>query len=86
MDLTDARDIAAIGLDRDRPPRIAGRLVGGSLRRGKVDVGDRHSGSDFGYRERGGTADPRPLITNTTLPCKINICPSRVARRRHHPF
>ena len=56
----DARDIAAIGLDRDRPPRIAGRLVRRPLRRGKVDVGGRDSGAGFGHRERRGAADPGP--------------------------
>ena len=56
----DARDIAAIGLDRNRPPHIPGRVVGGPLRRGKVDVGGRDSGADFRHRERDGAPDPRP--------------------------
>ncbi len=55
----DALNIAAIDLDGERPPGIAGRLHRGPLRRGNVDVGDRHTGAGFGHRECCGTADPR---------------------------
>ena len=56
----DTRDIAAIGLDRDRPPHIAGRLVGRPPRRGQVDIGGRHRGAGLCHRERSRAPDPRP--------------------------
>jgi len=77
----DARDIAAIGPEGDRPPRIAGRLAGRALHRGEVDVGSRHVGAGLGHRQRRGAPDPTPApVTSTTLSCRIDICaPPRVS-------
>ena len=55
----DAGDIAAIGLDRDRPPVVAGRFDRGPVRRGAVDIGGRDGGAGFGHRQRRRPADPR---------------------------
>jgi len=51
-------NIAAVGLDRDRPPGIAGRLSRRPLRRGEVDIRSRHRRTGLGHRERNGAADP----------------------------
>src|SRR5882672_369292 len=44
----DARHIAAIGLDGDRPPGIARRLIGRPLRGGEVDISSRNRRSGLG--------------------------------------
>ncbi len=56
----DAGDIAAIGLDRDRPPRVGRRLGRRALRRGEVDVGRRDRRPGRGHRQRRRPPDPGP--------------------------
>ena len=70
----DAGNIAAIGLDRDRPPAVAGRFGGGPVRGGPVDVGRRDGRPGCGQRERRRRPIPAPApVTSTTLFCKSAI-------------
>jgi hypothetical protein len=62
-----ARAVAAIDLDGNRPPGIAGRLSRRPLRGGKVDICGCNRRARFSHRERGAAADPGPApVTNTT--------------------